>query len=238
MPCTSRRRSASKFGNLSKAARSGPPFSLGKTMLDLNSISQSYGQKTILSDLTHRFGQGVTVITGPSGAGKTTLLRICATVEKPKSGAIAWNGDPIRKVLRKFRTDLGYAPQRIDFPEDISAMDFLLHMAALKNIRRSDARVQASALMDRLGLGRDTDSRISTYSGGMRRRLGLAQACLGEPKLLIFDEPTAELDSQTADHVHNLIFEFAEHSVVLMTTHLTDGLIGCDISELHISPAI
>lgn len=206
-------------------------------MLNLENISQAYGRKAVLADLTHSFSQGVTVITGPSGAGKTTLLRICASVEKPKLGSVHWNGKPVRKSLRPFRTGLGYAPQRIDFPEDISALDFLLHMAALKNLRRSDATEQASALLDRLGLGRDGDGRIATYSGGMRRRLGLAQACLGDPQLLIFDEPTAELDPQTAGHVHDLIFELSEKSIVLMTTHLTDGLKGRDMSELHISPA-
>lgn len=206
-------------------------------MLDLKDISQAYGKKTILADLTHSFGQGVTVITGPSGAGKTTLLRLCATVEKPKSGQISWNGDPVRKTLRRFRKGLGYAPQRIDFPEDISAMDFLLHISALKNISRAKAAPQASALLDRLGLGRDADGRISTYSGGMRRRLGLAQACLGDPQLLIFDEPTAELDSVTAGHIHDLIFELAESATVLMTTHLTDGLREREVSELHIAPA-
>lgn len=124
-------------------------------MLDLNNISQAYGGKTILKDLSHSFGPGVTVITGPSGAGKTTLLRICATVEKPKTGSMTWNNEPVRKGLRAYRSGLGYAPQRIDFPEDISAVDFLLHMAALKNLRRTDAAAQATALLDRLGLGRD-----------------------------------------------------------------------------------
>lgn len=206
-------------------------------MLELNNISQAYGRKTILTDLSHNFGSGVTVITGPSGAGKTTLLRICATVEKPKSGSIMWNGESVRKGLRNFRSGLGYAPQRIDFPEDISALDFLLHMAALKNLRRSDATAQATTLLDRLGLKRDIDGRIATFSGGMRRRLGLAQACLGRPDILIFDEPTAELDAVTAGHIHDLIFEMAERAVVLMTTHLTEGLKGRDISELHIAPA-
>ena len=206
-------------------------------MLNLDNISQSYGQKSVLAELSHNFAQGVTVITGPSGAGKTTLLRICASVEKPKTGTVLWKGAPIRKTLRGFRTALGYAPQRIDFPEDISGMDFLLHMAALKNLRRADASVQAAALLDRLGLGRDAQGRIATYSGGMRRRLGLAQACLGRPELLIFDEPTAELDPQTSLHVHDLIFEIAQNAVVLITTHLTDGLAGRDVSTLHISAA-
>lgn len=206
-------------------------------MLNLENISQSYSGKTVLRELTHSFAPGVTVITGPSGAGKTTLLRICASVEKPKSGTVLWKGAPLRKNLRGFRSGLGYAPQRIDFPEDISGLDFLLHMAALKNLRGSDATVQARALLDRLGLGRDADGRIATYSGGMRRRLGLAQACLGQPEILIFDEPTAELDPQTSQHIHELIFELAGRAVVLMTTHLTDGLSGRDISTLQILPA-
>lgn len=210
---------------------------MGFTMLDLKDISQAYGRKTVLANLTHSFSQGVTVITGPSGAGKTTLLRLCASVEKPKTGILNWNAKPVHKHLRAFRSGLGYAPQRIDFPEDISAMDFLLHMAALKNLRRTEAKTQALALLARLGLERDADGRIATYSGGMRRRLGLAQACLGNPETLVFDEPTAELDPLTAGKIHNLIFELAKTSVVLMTTHLTEGLTGRDMSELHISPA-
>lgn len=206
-------------------------------MLELKNISQAYGRKSVLTDLTHTFSQGVTVITGPSGAGKTTLLRICATVEKPSSGTAHWKGDPIRKSLRRYRSVLGYAPQRIDFPEDISALDFLLHMATLKNIRRSDAKSQSTELLNRIGLGRDIEGRIATYSGGMRRRLGIAQACLGSPEILIFDEPTAELDPQTAGYIHDLIFELSEQSTVLMTTHLTDGLSGRKVSELQITPA-
>lgn len=205
-------------------------------MLDLKNIAQSYGRKSVLADLTHSFDQGVTVITGPSGAGKTTLLRICATVEKPKTGSVDWKGDPVHKSLRRYRSVLGYAPQRIDFPEDISALDFLFHMAALKNIRKSEAKTQATDLLERLGLGRDIEGRIATYSGGMRRRLGIAQACLGSPEILIFDEPTAELDPQTAGHIHELIFELAERAMILMTTHLTDGLMGRNVSELRISP--
>jgi len=149
-------------------------------MLELKNISQNYGRKAVLVDLNHNFSTGVTVITGPSGAGKTTLLRICATVEKPKSGEVLWNKVSVKKNLRSFRSGLGYAPQRIDFPEDISALDFLLHMGALKNLHRAETKKQALSILGRLGLGRDVDSRISTFSGGMRRRLGLAQACLGD----------------------------------------------------------
>ena len=210
---------------------------LDSDMLSLENISQAYAGKTIFAEQTHNFAKGVTVITGPSGAGKTTLLRICASVEKPKTGRVLWKGEPMRKNLRGFRSGLGYAPQRIDFPEDISGMDFLLHIAALKKLRRADALAQATTLMERLGLGRDADGRIATYSGGMRRRLGLAQACLGKPGLLIFDEPTAELDPQTSQHIHELIFELAQNAVILMTTHLMEGLAGREMSKVHMSPA-
>ena len=110
----------------------------GSTVLELSHISQRYGRKVVLNDVSQDFGPGVTVITGPSGAGKTTLLRICASAEKPSAGTISWQGKSVASQKRRFRAVLGYAPQRIDFPEDISAMDFLLHIAALKSIGREN----------------------------------------------------------------------------------------------------
>lgn len=206
-------------------------------MLSLIDIAQRYGKRDILLGMNHNFGPGTTVISGPSGTGKSTLLRLCATVEKPSAGRIEWNGVPLSKQRRAFRQTLGYAPQRIDFPEDISGMDFLLHVAALKNLGLGPAREQASILLSRLGLARDASGRIATYSGGMRRRLGLAQAFLGTPSLLVLDEPTAELDPVTAGHVHDLIFEQAESVTVLMTTHLEEGLSKRDHQRLTIQPA-
>ena len=208
----------------------------GSTVLELSHISQRYGRKVVLNDVSQDFGPGVTVITGPSGAGKTTLLRICASAEKPSAGTISWQGKSVASQKRRFRAVLGYAPQRIDFPEDISAMDFLLHIAALKSIGRAQAKTQAEALLGRLGLARDAGGKIRTFSGGMRRRLGLAQACLGTPEILIFDEPTAELDPVTAGHVHDLIFDYAaQGATILMTTHLTAGLAGRPYETFHIS---
>ncbi len=206
-------------------------------MLDLKSISKTYGKKSVLSDISRRFEQGVTVMTGRSGAGKSTLLRLCATAEKPSGGDILWRGQSIIKKPRALRAVLGYAPQRIDFPEDISAMDFMLHIAALKNIRRKDARPQAAALLGRLGLGRDAERLIQTYSGGMRRRLGLAQAFLGAPQCLALDEPTAELDPETAKAVHDLIFETARSATIVMTTHLAESLSAYDYDVMHIKAA-
>ncbi|MEL6687030.1 MAG: ATP-binding cassette domain-containing protein [Pseudomonadota bacterium] len=204
-------------------------------MLDLKDVSKKYGRTIILNDITSRFEPGVTVITGPSGVGKSTLLRLCATVEKQSSGVIEWQGSPLRKSPA-FRRALGYAPQRIDFPEDLSAIDFMLHVAALKRLPLGSAKAQCLSILDRLGLSRDANKPIATWSGGMRRRLGVAQAFLGSPEVLIFDEPTAELDSDSAQHVNALIFEAAEHAVVLMTTHLESHLSDYDYQTLRLEP--
>jgi ABC-2 type transport system ATP-binding protein len=203
-------------------------------MLELRSIGKRYGKTHVLSELSHQFAPSITVITGPSGAGKSTLLRLCATVEKPSEGQVLWNEAPLRNTIRGA---LGYAPQRIDFPEDLTGLDFLIHVAALKRLQLGPAKVQASALLDRLGLKRDAGTLIAAYSGGMRRRLGLAQAFLGAPELLVLDEPTAELDSVTAGHVNDLIFDHADTAVVLMTTHLESGLTGRAYKQLEIRPS-
>ncbi|GLQ19988.1 ATP-binding cassette domain-containing protein [Algimonas porphyrae] len=205
-------------------------------MLELIDIGQTYGKKPVLQGVSRQFGQGVTVITGPSGAGKSTLLRLCATVEKPSSGQRLWQGDPVKSRVKRFRAALGYAPQRIDFPDDLSGLDFMLHVAALKGLPLGAAKAQANTLLDRLGLARDASGRIATYSGGMRRRLGLAQAFLGDPQILILDEPTAELDTVTGGHVNDLIFETAVRAVVLMTTHLQDSLAGRTFDIFDIQP--
>lgn len=202
-------------------------------MLELINISKRYGKKTVLQDISHQFDPSVTVITGPSGAGKSTLLRLCATVEKPTTGEMQWQSARLQKTVRRV---LGYAPQRIDFPEDLSGLDFLLHVAALKRLPLGAAKTQALMLLDRLGLKRDRATLIAAYSGGMRRRLGLAQAFLGAPELLVLDEPTAELDSVTAGHVNDLIFEHAGRAVILMTTHLESSLTERDYGTLEIRP--
>ena len=156
-----------------------------------------------------------------AGRGKSTLLRICATVEKPTSGTVTWNGTPYAKLKRKLRSELGYAPQIVDLPPNITGMEFLLHIAALKGVGRG-AKEQAADLLNQLGLSLDADQRIVGWSGGMRRRLILAQALLGAPKLLALDEPTAELDKETAARVAALITHAAQSATVLLTTHLTE----------------
>ncbi len=192
--------------------------------LTLQGITRRYRGKTVLDGVSHSFTPGLTLLTGPSGAGKSTLLRIIATAEKPSAGRIFWDGKALPGARRKLRRTLGYAPQAVDLPEDLTAREFAMHIAALKGLALGAADKQFGAITDAIGLHADINNRISTFSGGMRRRLIFAQALLGDPQLLALDEPTAELDLETARKLSALILERARSAVVIMTTHLAGEL--------------
>lgn len=203
-------------------------------MLTLTDISRSYGRKRVLDGVSATFPTGLTLLVGPSGAGKSTLLRLLATAEKPNAGTIAWDGVALPGARKAVRATLGYAPQAVDLPEDLTAREFALHMAALKGLDAKAADLQFGAITDRIGLHADINNRISTFSGGMRRRLVFAQAMLGAPRLLALDEPTAELDGETAASVSALIVERASEAVVVMTTHLADALAPQAVQVLRV----
>ena len=190
--------------------------------LELKGVGKAYGRKRVLQDISLAFEPGLTLLVGPSGAGKSTLLRLIATAERPNKGSILWNGGGGRAALRK---TLGYAPQAVDLPEDLTAREFAMHIAALKGLNLGQADKQFGAITDAIGLHADINNRIASFSGGMRRRLIFAQAMLGEPLLLALDEPTAELDGETARRLGALIVERARAgAIVVMTTHLADEL--------------
>ncbi|MBX3429223.1 MAG: ATP-binding cassette domain-containing protein [Hyphomonadaceae bacterium] len=190
--------------------------------LELKGVGKAYGRKRVLQDISLTFEPGLTLLVGPSGAGKSTLLRLIATAERPNKGSIAWDGRSGRGALRR---TLGYAPQAVDLPEDLTAREFAMHIAALKGLNLGQADKQFGAITDAIGLHADINNRIASFSGGMRRRLVFAQAMLGEPQLLALDEPTAELDGETARKLSALIVERAKAgAIVVMTTHLADEL--------------
>jgi ABC-type multidrug transport system ATPase subunit len=192
------------------------------TSLELRNVSKSYGRKRVLDDVSLTFKPGLTLLVGPSGAGKSTLLRLIASAERPNRGAIVWDGRTgARGALRR---TLGYAPQAVDLPEDLTAREFALHMAALKGLDLAAADNQFGAITDAIGLHADINNRIASFSGGMRRRLIFAQAMLGAPKLMALDEPTAELDGETARKLGAMIVERAKSAIVIVTTHLADEL--------------
>jgi len=192
--------------------------------LELKSVSKRYGKKLVLDGVSVAFAPGLTLLTGPSGAGKSTLLRLCATAERPNAGEIFWDGRKLPGARGDLRRSLGYAPQAVDLPEELTAREFGLHMASLKGLRAGEADKQFLALCEAVGLHADANNRISGFSGGMRRRLVFVQALLGAPRLLCLDEPTAELDVESRQRVGALIARAAQSAVVLMTTHLDDAV--------------
>lgn len=193
-------------------------------MLEAQSLGKRYRKKLVLDEVSHRFPVGLTLLVGPSGAGKSTLLRLLATAEKPTSGTLLWNGHALPGAQRTLRQVLGYAPQAVDLPEDLTAREFAMQMAALKGLDLAAADRQFLGITEAIGLHADIHNKIATFSGGMRRRLIFAQALLGEPRLLALDEPTAELDRETAGRIGSLVVEHARHAIVIMTTHLADEL--------------
>jgi len=187
--------------------------------LELRSVGKAYDRKRVLQDISLTLEPGLTLLVGPSGAGKSTLLRLIATAERPNKGTIKWSGPG------GLRRTLGYAPQAVDLPEDLTAREFAIHIAALKGLRLGEADKQFGAITDAIGLHADINNRIASFSGGMRRRLIFAQALLGAPQILALDEPTAELDGETARKLGALIIERAKAgAIVVMTTHLADEL--------------
>ncbi|HYD88665.1 MAG TPA: ATP-binding cassette domain-containing protein [Vitreimonas sp.] len=206
----------------------------GDVSLELRGISKNYGRKSVLAEVSHTFTPGLTLLTGPSGAGKSTLLRMIATVEKPTRGDILWNGARLPAARGKLRTTLGYAPQAVDLPEDLTAREFAMHMAALKGLSLRAADKQFGAITDAIGLHADINNRIASFSGGMRRRLIFAQALLGARRVLALDEPTAELDAETARKLGALLLERARDAIVVMTTHLADELAPSAIAVLRV----
>ncbi|ANU07251.1 ATP-binding cassette domain-containing protein [Paraurantiacibacter namhicola] len=188
--------------------------------LTCENLGKSFGRKKVLDGLDATFGPGLNLLTGPSGAGKSTLLRILATADKPSRGTVMWKGEKLPGAKRKLRRVLGYSPQAIDWPEELTAREFGLHMAALKGLELKAADAQLAGILERLGLLPDIDNPIATFSGGMRRRLVVAQSLLGQPEMIALDEPTAELDAESIARVHDLLFERAGDTVIVMTTHL------------------
>ncbi|MGL4542738.1 MAG: ATP-binding cassette domain-containing protein [Polymorphobacter sp.] len=203
-------------------------------VLDLDAVNKSYGRKVILANVSRRFAVGLTLLVGASGAGKSTLLRLLATAEKPDSGRISWDGSDLPGGRRALRATLGYAPQAVDLPEELTAREFALHIASLKGLDPGAADAQFLQIAAAVGLHADVNLPIARFSGGMRRRLIFAQALLGSPQLLALDEPTAELDGDTARRLGALIIERAKTAVVVMTTHLADELAPHAVAVLRV----
>ncbi|MDR0287399.1 MAG: ABC transporter ATP-binding protein [Clostridiales bacterium] len=192
--------------------------------LDVNRLTKQFGTKTAVHDFTLTLTNGVYGLLGANGAGKTTLMRLICGVQKPSSGTVCCNGKNIDLLGEQYRTLLGYLPQVFGYYSDFTAFDFLLYVAALKGLSKKEARSRGVILLDTVGLLEVKNKKIKTFSGGMKQRLGIAQAMLNEPKVLILDEPTAGLDPKERVRFRNLISAFSKDRIVLLSTHIVSDV--------------
>jgi ABC-2 type transport system ATP-binding protein len=195
--------------------------------VSLNHLTRTYGSQRAVDDVSLELGQGVTGLLGPNGAGKTTLLRILATVLAPTSGDVRCLGhDPGQAAGRlAIRRKLGYFPQEPGYYMNFTAFDFVDYVAILKEMTdRAARRDEVRRALDRVGLTDVMHKRIKALSGGMRRRVIIAQALLGDPELLVLDEPTTGLDPEQRLRFRELISEIAERHTVVLSTHQTEDV--------------
>ena len=192
--------------------------------LVLDKITKSYGKNKALSEFSAELTPGVYALLGPNGSGKSTLLNIITDNLKADSGKIYYNDEDIYKLGAKFREKLGFMPQYPGLYGSFTAEKFLWYMAALKGMNKKDAEAEIKEVLDAVELSDVSNYRISTFSGGMKQRLALAQAVLGEPSILILDEPTAGLDPKQRIAIRNYISRISFDKIVIIATHVVPDI--------------
>lgn len=189
----------------------------------INNLSKNYGKKSALENVSVTIHSGMYGLLGRNGAGKTSLMRILATLSVPSSGEISMNGIPIKETA-KIREIVGYLPQDFSFYRNMSVYGAMDYLGLLSNIPDKVRKERISALLEQVNLKENMRTKVKALSGGMKRRLGIAQALLHNPQILIVDEPTAGLDPEERIRFRNLLSEFAEDRIVILSTHISSDV--------------
>ena len=192
--------------------------------LILDGLTKTFTSFPAVNNLSYTMDTGVYGLLGVNGAGKTTLMRMLCTLLTPTSGTITWDGQDIFSLGSAYRNLLGYLPQDFGYYPDFSVQDYLLYIASIKGLRPATARQRMQSLLEQVGLTQVRRQKMKKLSGGMKRRAGIAQAMLNDPKILILDEPTAGLDPKERIRFRNLISELAENRLVLLSTHIVSDV--------------
>ncbi len=192
--------------------------------LKMINLTKQFGGFTAVDHMSLTMTNGVYGLLGVNGAGKTTLMRMICTLLQPTGGKIICNGKDIFKMGADYRRLLGYLPQDFGFYPEFTVKDYLLYIAALKGLRPAVAKRRVRELTAKVGLSKAANKKMKKLSGGMKRRAGIAQAMLNDPKILILDEPTAGLDPNERIRFRNLISELSEDRLVLLSTHIVSDV--------------
>lgn len=192
--------------------------------LKLDRLTKQFGAKIAVDRVSATLEPGVTGLLGANGAGKTTLMRMVCDVLRPTGGQILLDGHDAQELGDEYRALLGYLPQDFGYYPDFSALDFMRYMATLKGFGSRDGRARSMQLLEEVGLADDARRKIKTFSGGMRQRLGIAQAMINDPAILVLDEPTAGLDPKERVRFRNLIASFAQDKIVILSTHIVSDV--------------
>ena len=190
--------------------------------LTVHGLTKQYKDKRAVDRVDLRLTEGINGLLGANGAGKTTLMRMLCGILRPTTGSIALDGVDVSS--EDYRAVLGYLPQDFGFYPDFTGLDLLLYLAALKGLSRSHAKRKAKELLELVSLKDAGEKKIKTYSGGMKQRLGIAQALLNDPSLLIVDEPTAGLDPKERVRFRKLIAGLGQDTIVLLSTHIVSDV--------------
>jgi ABC-2 type transport system ATP-binding protein len=190
--------------------------------LTVDRISKQYKNKIAVDRVTFHLTEGVTGLLGANGAGKTTLMRMMSGILTPTSGSITADGIPVQ--TEEYRALLGYLPQDFGYYPEFNAREFVEYIAALKGIEKKKAKQKTEELLEIVGLSDVANKKIKNFSGGMKQRVGIAQALVNDPKILILDEPTAGLDPKERVRFRNLIADIGKDTIVLFSTHIVSDI--------------
>lgn len=193
-------------------------------MLEIRNLSKSYGKKLALNNINLKFDNGLYGLLGPNGAGKSTLMNIITDNLKADNGEILWNGIDYQTLGVKYREILGYMPQQQGLYNGFTGKRFLNYIAVLKDIPKKEILLQIEESAKKVNLQNELEKKINMYSGGMKQRLLIASCILGNPKLIIFDEPTAGLDPKERVRVKKLMQELSSKSIVIIATHIVPDI--------------
>ena len=190
--------------------------------LCIDRLTKQYENKIAVDRVSLQLTNGVYGLLGANGAGKTTFMRMLCGILKPTSGTVTFDGMDVSS--EEYRAELGYLPQDFGYYPDFNGMDFLLYMASLKGLTKTEAKRKSKKLLELVSLSDVAKKKIATYSGGMKQRLGIAQALLNDPRIIILDELTTELDLIERVHSRNLIKTLGTESIVLLSTHIVSDI--------------